>query len=82
MFFRGQIQTFFRYAFRSPWLAVLLTSVAFAYVHEWWTRPSIFFLGFCLGYLYERTGNLWACVVLHAMFNLASIMIYVHATGG
>jgi membrane protease YdiL (CAAX protease family) len=82
MFFRGQFQTFLRYATGSPWLAVVIAALCFAGVHEWWTQPSIFFLGFCLGYLYERTGNLWACVVLHALFNLSSILIFAHYANG
>jgi membrane protease YdiL (CAAX protease family) len=80
MFFRGQIQTFFRYAIGRPWTAVLITAACFAAVHpQHWAWPSLFFLGICLGYIYERTGNLWNCVILHALFNLASIYIYVHA---
>jgi membrane protease YdiL (CAAX protease family) len=79
MFFRGQIQTFLRYVVGKPWVAVLITAACFAAVHrQWWAWPSLFFLGICLGYLYERTGNLWNCVILHALFNLASIYIYVH----
>jgi membrane protease YdiL (CAAX protease family) len=75
-FFRGAVQTFLRYALNQPWAAVLLTSLAFALVHPIWSWPEIFFLGVCLGYLYERTGNLWANVSLHALFNLAAIVIY------
>jgi membrane protease YdiL (CAAX protease family) len=80
LFFRGQLQTFFRYTLKEPWSAVAITAALFALVHPtWWAWPSLFFLGVCLGYIYERTGNLWNCVVLHALFNLASIYIYVHA---
>ena len=80
MFFRGQIQTYLRYVLRSPWTAVLITAACFALVHPTkWAWPSLFFLGVCLGYVYERTGNLWSCMILHALFNLASIYIYVHA---
>jgi membrane protease YdiL (CAAX protease family) len=78
MFFRGCIQTFLRYAFGRPWLAVLITAALFAMIHPSWTRPPIFFLGICLGYVYERTGNLWASITLHALFNLSSIVIYSH----
>jgi membrane protease YdiL (CAAX protease family) len=77
-FFRGSLQTFFRYALKQPWAAVLLTSLVFAVVHPFWMWPEIFFLGVCLGYLYERMGNLWATVTLHALFNLAAILIYAH----
>jgi uncharacterized protein len=75
-FFRGFLQTFFRYSLRSPWAAVCLSAALFALIHPIWTWPQIFFLGVCLGYLYERTGNLWANITLHALFNLASIAVY------
>jgi membrane protease YdiL (CAAX protease family) len=77
-FFRGILQTGLRYLFNRPWLAILFSSAAFALVHQWWTWPQIFFLGFCLGYLYERTGNLWASITLHALFNLTSIFFFTH----
>jgi membrane protease YdiL (CAAX protease family) len=51
------------------WAALVLTSLLFAGVHQPWTFPPIFCLSLCLGYAYERTGNLWAPVVMHALFN-------------
>jgi membrane protease YdiL (CAAX protease family) len=75
-FFRGCLQTFFRYSLKSPWAAVFLTSALFALIHPMWTWPQIFFLGACMGYLYERTGNLWANITMHALFNLSSIAVY------
>jgi membrane protease YdiL (CAAX protease family) len=60
------------------WLAIIVTSVLFALVHgALWMMPPIFFLSLCLGYLYERTSNLWAPVTVHLMFNLASVTIFV-----
>lgn len=82
IFFRGYIQTFIRYAVKRPWLAVLLTAALFAWVHPEWMRPQILFLGICLGYAYERTGNLWVCIVMHALFNLASIAFFWHSQMG
>ena len=41
----------------------------FAGVHQPWTLPPIFVLSVCLGLAYERTGNLWVPVVMHAAFN-------------
>jgi hypothetical protein len=78
MFFRGLLQTMLRYFLNRPWAAVLLTAGAFAIVHKWWTWPEIFFLGVSLGYVYERTGNLWMTVTMHALFNLTSIWLFVH----
>ncbi|WP_428939697.1 lysostaphin resistance A-like protein [Fontivita pretiosa] len=82
IFFRGHLQTATLYTlFRRPdmpvarWTAVLLSSLVFASVHEWWTRPPIFFLSLCLGYAYERTGNLWVPILIHAAFNAANVII-------
>jgi len=78
MFFRGLLQTLFRYLFGRSWPAVFLAAAAFAMMHPWWTWPQIFFLGACLGYAYERTGNLWMSITMHAMFNLTSIWLFTH----
>jgi membrane protease YdiL (CAAX protease family) len=47
----------------------LLTAALFAGVHPLWTVPPIFCLAVCLGFAYERTGNLWVPVVMHSTFN-------------
>jgi membrane protease YdiL (CAAX protease family) len=85
LLFRGHIQTLLRrtfteksepdgrvYAHDTPgrvWLGILFASAAFTMVHPFWTWPPIFFLALCLGYIYERTGTLWAPIVVHAVFN-------------
>jgi membrane protease YdiL (CAAX protease family) len=63
---------------RNAWLAILITSILFALVHPLWMAPLIFILALCLGYLYERTGNLWACIALHAIFNTASTITFLN----
>ncbi len=78
MFFRGLLQTLFRYLLGRSWPAVFLAAAAFAMMHPWWTWPQIFLLGICLGYVYERTGNLWMPITMHAMFNLTSIWLFTH----
>ena len=59
------------------WLAVAITSALFAVVHPMWTWPPIFILSLCLGYAYERTGNLWVPMVIHAAFNSTSTVLYL-----
>jgi len=87
LFFRGFIQTilvglFARFrrdkiASAAPrWIPVLLTSLLFTLAHPWWSWPPIFVLALCLGYAYERTGNLWAPITIHALFNATSVVIY------
>ena len=51
------------------WLAILVTAVVFAGIHDKWSVPPIFVLALCLGFWYERTGNLWTTITLHALFN-------------
>jgi membrane protease YdiL (CAAX protease family) len=80
MFFRGLLQTAFRYLFKRSWPAIFLSAALFALVHPWWTWPQIFFLGICLGYAYERTANLWMSITMHASFNLLSIYLFTHFT--
>jgi membrane protease YdiL (CAAX protease family) len=59
------------------WAAILLTSALFASVHAMWTWPPIFILAVCLGYAYERTGNLWVPILIHAAFNTVSTLVFL-----
>jgi membrane protease YdiL (CAAX protease family) len=58
-------------------IAILLTSLCFSIVHPIWTWPVIFVLSCMLGYAYERTGNLWTNIVIHAVFNGFSTILYL-----
>jgi membrane protease YdiL (CAAX protease family) len=77
MLFRGHIQTIAVRVMRgfaggggaARWAAVIGTSILFALVHPFWMAPLIFVLALCLGYAYERTGNLWVPILMHALFN-------------
>jgi membrane protease YdiL (CAAX protease family) len=60
------------------WIAIFITSLIFAGVHPMWMAPMIFILSLCLGYAYERTGNLWVNIVMHAIFNLSSTVIFLN----
>ncbi len=69
---------------RHRWAGILITAVIFAGVHmvmangaiDWF--PILFLLGIGLGYLYERTGNLWADMTLHASFNGVSVLLITY----
>lgn len=78
LLFRGFIQSAARRATRSPVLAIAISSVLFALVHPGWTMPPIFVFAILLGLVYERTHNLWATTVMHALFN-AFTLITTHA---
>ncbi len=63
------------------WCAVVITSLLFAAVHPWWSWPMIFVLSLCLGYVYERTGNLWSNITLHALFNGVQVTLFILISG-
>jgi membrane protease YdiL (CAAX protease family) len=57
--------------------AVVITSVLFAAIHPGWSRPSIFVLSLFLGLAYERRGNLWTTIAMHALFNGTMITLFL-----
>ena len=56
------------------WGAIFISSAFFALAHA---EPSafvaLFLLGVALGYVYERTGNLWTDITMHSVFNGVSL---------
>jgi len=76
VFFRGVVQSMLRRYLRSPWAAILASSVIFALVHAplWQTVLPLFVFAIALGYNYERTGRLWASILMHALFNLVFLI--------
>ena len=70
LLFRGLLQSTIRSFVDRPWVAIGLTSVLFAMVHqnaEHW--PALFVLGAGMGHAYERSGSLWQPILIHALFN-------------
>lgn len=60
------------------WAAVGLAALLFALVHGvGWMLPPLMLLGICLGYAYERTGNLWVPIAMHAAFNAVSVALWL-----
>lgn len=76
LFFRGLLQTLLVRVVRSRWLAIGLASVAFGAVH--FPQPhavaALILLGILIGYAYERTGSLLPPIVIHAAFNLKTLI--------
>jgi membrane protease YdiL (CAAX protease family) len=74
MLFRGIFQTLLRSYLRSPWAAIAISSVMFAFVHfdqsHW---PALFVLAMGMGYSYEKSGSLWQPIFIHALFNSTAI---------
>jgi membrane protease YdiL (CAAX protease family) len=67
--FRGLFQSTFTSVTRRPWAGIVAASLLFALIHPFWTAPAIFVLSVFLGIVYHRSGNLWAAIVMHALFN-------------
>ena len=56
------------------WLGIAGVSVMFAVSHGHWQHwPALFVLGGCLGYTYERYGNLIVPVTVHSLFNAMQV---------
>lgn len=75
-FFRGLLQTFLVGIARNRWLAIGLTAIVFGIVHlsQAHTIVALAVFGVLLGYAYERTGSLVVPIMIHAVFNLKSLI--------
>ena len=74
LLFRGCIQGGLRRATGSPLVGIVVASTLFASIHLAWTIPPIFVLSLLFGVVYERTRNLWAVTIMHALFNAFSVL--------
>lgn len=75
--YRGFLQPGIRLLIGRPWLAVILPSILFAFVHgeavPWHALPVLFVLSLALGIARARTGSIVPSIVMHALFNAANI---------
>jgi len=66
-------------------VSISITAAFFAIIHApiegWESFGPLFVLAVTLGYVYERTGNLWAPIALHALFNTLGFSM-VFLSGG
>jgi len=78
VFFRGIFQSMLRRWTRGPWPAVLGASALFAAFHIGQPQaiPSLFALAVAMGYNYERTGRLFAPILIHAVFNAVNLYVW------
>ncbi len=76
MFFRGFIQTFLLGVFRSRWRAIVITSFMFGLVHfsQPYAVTALIFLAIVIGYAYEATGSILPPIMIHAAFNLKTLI--------
>lgn len=77
--FRGFAQSAVLRLTRSPWTAIVVTSVLFALLHigaigaRWDALLTLFVLSMALGIAFERTRRLGVPIVMHGAFNAANI---------
>ncbi|MFT3982176.1 MAG: CPBP family intramembrane metalloprotease [Ferruginibacter sp.] len=74
LFFRGALQTLFEKWWKSPLLAIFISSVIFSLIHfsvyNFFTR---LILGFVLGLMFYKTRNIWVNVVAHFLNNALAV---------
>lgn len=82
-FFRAGLQNIFTRWFKSPWAAILLTSVIFSLVHiSYYGFLVRFGLGVVLGLIFYYSSSIWLSVLLHFLFNgLQVTAMYVMKAG-
>ncbi len=72
--FRGGIQNLLSRWFRMPVLAIVITALLFSAVHgSYLGFLSRFALGFLLGWIYYRTGNIWLNIFGHFFNNAIAV---------
>jgi len=76
--FRGFVHAGLRSRWGTGW-ALVVSSAAFAVVHVYaGAVPPIFAMGVVLGLLYELTGSVWPCILLHGAWNsFGLIAVYI-----
>ena len=82
--FRGGMQNLLSRWFKMPVLAIVVTAVIFSAVHgSYLGFLSRFALGFVLGWIYYRTGNLWLSIFGHFFNNAFAVtMLYLYSKPG
>lgn len=82
--FRGGIQNLLSRWFKMPLLAIVITSIIFSAVHgSYLGFLSRFALGFVLGWMYYRTGNIWLNIIAHFFNNAAAVtQLYIFTKPG
>ncbi|MFN0016374.1 MAG: lysostaphin resistance A-like protein [Saprospiraceae bacterium] len=73
--FRGVVQQQLQRSIASPWVAIVLTSAIFSFVHFQFEGflPRML-LGMLLGWLFWRSQNLWVPVAAHFVNNAAQVV--------
>lgn len=58
------------------WIGIVLAAIIFSTYHANWQHwPALFVLALCMGYSYEKQGNLLVPILMHSGFNLLPILL-------
>ena len=72
--FRGGLQNLLSRWFKMPILAIIITAIIFSAIHgSYLGFLSRFALGFILGWIYYRTGNIWLNILGHFFNNAFAV---------
>ena len=72
--FRGAVQNLLSRWWKMPVLAIIVTSLLFSLVHfSYLGFLSRAVLGFVLGWMFYRTGNIWLNIIAHAANNAVAL---------
>lgn len=85
MFFRGAVQSTLHRWWRSPWAAILVTSVLFSLIHfSIYLFLSRALLGIALGWIFYKSRNVWIGILIHFVNNTFALtqVFYLKKTGG
>ncbi|RYY65533.1 MAG: CPBP family intramembrane metalloprotease [Chitinophagaceae bacterium] len=74
VFFRGALQNLFEKWWKSPWAAILISSIIFSIIHfSIYLFLTRLILGFVLGLMYYKTKNIWVNIVAHFLNNAIAV---------
>ncbi|CAN5543007.1 type II CAAX endopeptidase family protein [soil metagenome] len=74
--FRGGIQNLLSRWFKKPIIAIIVTAAIFSAIHlSYLGFLSRFALGFILGWIYYRTGNIWLNIIGHFFNNAVAVTV-------
>lgn len=74
LFFRGALQNLFEKWWKSPFMAILISSVIFSIIHfSIYLFLTRLVLGFVLGFMFYKTKNIWVNVVAHFLNNALAV---------
>lgn len=79
--FRGALQNLLSRWLKAPILAIVITAILFSAVHASYLGfLSRFLLGFILGWVYYKTGNIWLNIIGHFVNNSLGVTVLYFST--